>query len=338
VHFSDDVDFEINFLTLLGPSGEMHSPYVAGSTFRIYLETPTRTDKSGWTLESSAPGVLKVGAPQVSNLGETFRVEAAAGAEGEAVLTARDVGGTIVGETRVEVLRPDRVELLAHGPLLLHRPEQPAPEARILAGGTATYLARYFRDGRRLSGNGVLTAEPTSSVGVNVLRSYLFEDRDWLQLSPRSIGRFTVDLTVDGQRVGSVPVEAVGEGDIANIVLSGEDERGASKDESLVVVAEAYDREGRPIYGVEYDWDLDGVRERGEGDLYRYRFDRDEPHRLGAHHGGHSAQVMIHGEGYVSSTNFVGCSAGGAPGAAAIPCLLLLAGAALLLRRRRLSP
>ena len=57
-------------------------------------------------------------------------------------------------------LVPDRVELDAHGSLILGRADEaPVSEARVVENGEATYLVRYFRDGQQLHGNGVLSVD-----------------------------------------------------------------------------------------------------------------------------------------------------------------------------------
>src|SRR5262249_37694213 len=74
---------------------------------------------------------------------------------------------------------------------------------------------------------------------------------------------------------------------------------------------------GTFIYGVDYNWSVDGQPqssiEYSVGDLYRYRYDPQQPRMLTASFSDMSADAMIHsGGGFVDSSNHLGCSA--APG------------------------
>src|SRR5262249_31770742 len=63
------------------------------------------------------------------------------------------------------------------------------------------------------------------------------------------------------------------------------------------------------IFGVDYTWDVDGVLDQGLGDLYRYKYKPGQPVMLGAHHDQQVATAQLHvGEGFVDSSNNVGCA------------------------------
>lgn len=337
VWLTDDVDLTLDFHPLTGPSNVMHEPYVAGSRFNIHVHTNRSTESMrGWRLESSDPSILRIEKlsydddERLSAHVRTFR-------EGDVRLRVVDDGGDVRHERVVPVRQPDRVELLAHGMLLIGKDEAEARvgELRVRVGGKATYLARYYKDGQQLFGNGALFAESTPEVEVGVVRSFIFEDRDWLQVSPNKVGDFDVLLEVAGQRVNGFPVAAVPDYDVVEVRIIGVDESRAKKGEELVALAQAYDAKGRHVYGVEYNWKLDGFREDGLGDLYRYKYDPDRPRTLEAQFASMSASAIIRGKGFVSSTNHVGCSA--APGRAtggAFAVLLLLGAIAVRARRR----
>src|SRR5262245_26072276 len=129
---TDDVDLSLDFSPLSGPSDTLHSPYVKGARFSLFVHDTSDQNRvqAGWRIESSRPSVLSI--TDVKNQeyerdGKKRRyVVAAAQAvdEGQAEVVVRDGGGGEVYRGAVEVLRPDRVDLLAHGPLLIDRPAE----------------------------------------------------------------------------------------------------------------------------------------------------------------------------------------------------------------------
>jgi hypothetical protein len=122
---------------------------------------------------------------------------------------------------------PDRVELLAHGSLILGRDDEAVVrEARLLEGGEATYLVRYFRGGRQLHGNGVLGVEAPEGVTSTPRTSFLFENREWLTLDTTAPMTGMLDVYADEVRVGSVPLVVVPEGSIEDIVVLTQSEGG----------------------------------------------------------------------------------------------------------------
>src|SRR5262249_53307627 len=140
-------------------------------------------------------------------------------------------------------------------------------------------------------------------------RTFLFEDRDWLQLSPNLVGEYTVGLVVGGTHVLDLPLHAVPDTDVATVRIRGEDESHAHADEWLVALAEASDAMGQVIYGVDYHWTVDNITQLGLGDLYRYQYSPRSPKMLGAKFQDVGAEAVIHsGVGFVDSSNHLGCS------------------------------
>jgi hypothetical protein len=149
---------------------------------------------------------------------------------------------------------------------------------------------------------------------ASVLHSYVFEDRDWLQLSPQASGTADVQLLINGSRFGSLPIVAVAMGEVSAIRILNQDESHAKNGDWLVSYAQAVDTTERPILGVEYTWQLDQTMQKGIGDLFRYEYDARQPKMLTASVGAMAAQTFIHAKkGFVDTTNHVGCST--APGA-----------------------
>jgi len=121
-----------------------------------------------------------------------------------------------------------------------------------------------------------------------------------------------LEVVADGAAVTSVPVAVVPESAIADVVVLTEPEKGRKDGEWLAALAQAYDASGERIFGVDYDWRVDGAMQQGDGDLYRYRFKAGQYTMVHAQRGAHSDAAQIQSEGgFVDSTNHVGCTAGG---------------------------
>jgi MYXO-CTERM domain-containing protein len=336
----DDVDLDLDFLPLVGPSDDLHTPYVQGSSMTVYVQTTQNIDKTQWTVASSDPSVFSIS--NVSHYNDDHNhtqlsVSGNALVEGSVDLIVLDGDQREVHRRRVEVKLPDRVELRAHGLLLIDRPDSEADvdEARIQQGGTATYLARYWKGSQVLYGNGALsTMSPVTSLAAHVEQTFLFEDRDWLQITTSATGTEQLGLLVSGVHVADLTVVTVPSSDIADVRVRGESETTTHKGNWLVALAEAADGQNRTVYGVEYSWKLDSAAQLGLGDLYRYSYDAKKPHVLTATFNGLSATAQIHGYGFVDSTNHLGCSYGGPAGKPAA-ALLLIGVALLALARRR---
>jgi hypothetical protein len=167
---------------------------------------------------------------------------------------------------------------------------------------------------------------PSTGLGAAVKKTFLLEDRDWLQLSPVAVGTLTLPILVGGQKVSDLVIEAVDKSAVASLRILGVDESRANTGDALTALAQAYDADGGPIFGVNYQWELDGAAQTGLGDLYRYHYEPRALHALCARFGALDAVATIHGTGFVDSTNHVGCHA--APGSAAVRPWWLAAGLA----------
>jgi hypothetical protein len=335
---TDDLDLTWDFApTFRNFDDDLHTPYVKGASVRVYVDAED-DDMIGWYLTSSDENVFSIGSS--SSTEDSLDAEGFAVGEGIAELTVHSASGAEVGHGIAEVLAPDRIVLAAHGYLIMGLDDQAdVAEARLLENGTATYLVRYFRDGRELRGNGVLSASGGDGLTLEPRQSYLFENRAWLTLTAGAAGPSSIELFADGERLATLPVVTVPESDIAHVdILT--DESGARRDDWLVALAQAYDAQERRIFGVEYAWTADGVTEMGLGDLYRYKYLPGQLKPVTAEVGAHMGFAMLaSGGGYVDSSNNIGCATagrggrlGGLPGLAGLG----LAGLALLgLRRRR---
>jgi hypothetical protein len=324
----------------LGKKDHLTTPYVVGAEVGLWVrdESSDRdTDFTGWSLASSDPEVLRISGAAST---EAERVSARAFAMGDGVadLILVDDEGRAVTSVEVPVHFPTHFELQAAAPAFLKRPDLPATTERpqVLVDGEATFLVRYFDGPRQLYGNGALQVGSDPDMRAWVAHSYLFENRDWLQLSPREEGAHIVDLRVGGRTVSELEVRAVGPDDVAEIVLYGEDESRAAAGQRLLVIAQAYDEDAEPIYGVDYVWSLEDQEEDEHGDMFRYVYDPDARSTLAADFGDAHAEATIRGtEGWVGSSNEIGCSVVAHRRTPAWSLLLL--GVALATRRRRVG-
>jgi MYXO-CTERM domain-containing protein len=333
---TDDVDITWDFgATLSKFDDDLHRPYVRGSKVTLFAHSSEdNPDFRGWTIVSSDPNVFRVDDNIVDVSASRLSSHGQAVGTGTAELTLLDASGDEVGSATAEVVVPDRVELAAHGSLILGRDDEaPVNEARVMVGGQATYLVRYFRGGTQLYGNGVLTVNAPAGVTPQARTSFLFENREWLTLDATAAGAGTgsMELLADGVKVASVPVVVVPETAIVDVVLLTQSEKGRADGDWMVTLAQAYDGNGARIFGVDYTWNVDGVMQIGDGDLYRYRFKKGQFQMVQARRGSHTDSAMIQSdEGHVGSTNNIGCSTGG--GAS---WLVGLVGVGMIVVRRR---
>jgi hypothetical protein len=347
VTVDDDVDIVWDFKELVGPSSDLHTPYVLGSSFNLYVESTDDKEKfQGWTVESSDPSILTVGAVQRYSDNRRIYVSAHGVGDGIAQVVVKDSGGSVQTRQAVEVRLPDRAQVMAHGLLIIGKSESEAQvsDLRLLSGGTATFLVRYYKGSQTLNGNGALGVDTPSDVVASTPRTYLFEDRDWLQVTPSMVGQSSISMKVNGVHFTDLSLTVVDASQVNSVRIQGGDESHAKKDDWLVALGQAFDSQMRRIYGVDFHWDVDGQAQTSwdgsdKGDLYRYRYDPAQPHMLAATYGAISAVAKIHsGGGFVDSSNHIGCSyVPGARGGSLISLLLLL-GISLLLARRRISP
>lgn len=320
---TDDVDVTWDFgVTLSRFDDDLHVPYVRGAKVTVFAHaSDDDVDFAGWSIASTDPGVFRIDDSAVDGDGDTLVAHGRAMAEGEAALRLLDHRGREVGRGVAVVRVPDRVELDAHGSLILGRDDEaPVDEARVVAGGTATYLVRYFAGGQQLHGNGVLAVAASDGMpGViaQARTSFLFENREWLTVTAPEVGTGTLAISADGAAIGDLPLVVVPDSAIADVVVLTQPERGHDDGDWLVALAQAYDSDGERVFGVDYSWRVDGVAQTGDGDLYRYRFKRGALEMVEARRGAHSDAVMIQSDdGFVDSSNEVGCAAGGGGGGA----------------------
>src|SRR5262245_3663294 len=271
ISITDDLDLTWDFdLTPARFDDDLHTPYVKGAPVKLFVRSSDDHDNlSGWTVESSDDTVFRIDgvAPDFDHKG-IVATGVAVGA-GTAALDVFDSRHHHQGSGLAEVAAPDHVELDAHPYLIMGLDDQaPVNEARVLEGGTATYLVRYFNNGQELHGNSVLAVNTPTTLVAEPRTTFLFENREWLSLTAATPGPASVELAADGVSLGNFPVITVPETDIASVKMIAQSEAGAKDGQWLVVLAQSADAANRRIFGVDFTWDINGVEQTGEGDLY----------------------------------------------------------------------
>jgi hypothetical protein len=326
ISLHDDIDIHFDLNTFGQAPNRLHSPYVRGAEFNVSVKG--KDTPSNVAVVSGNAQVLRKNSDSEDGRKSQFT----AVSEGRTVFRAVK-GEKTVRKGRVEVRAANHATLHFHGDVLFNQVNQEteARTPRILVGGTATFLVRYFRDDQRLHGHGVLSVDPPEGttwddglgerlrrrigfnaenefLSVRAKKSHLLEDREWVEFSPKIEGEYTVTLRADGEPVGQVTIKAVGQDSVEAITVQKMNERGLSNGDFGLVLARAYDIDGNPVFGVEYSWDIDGSPQSELGDLYRYEFDKRNLATVCAMFSEHESIIQIHAsKGYVRSTNKLGC-------------------------------
>jgi uncharacterized protein (TIGR03382 family) len=334
ISLTDNIDLTWDFgPTFASFDSSLHTPYVKGAPVTLYVDSSDKNESlAGWTVESSDPSVFRIDDVGIDDSGHSVAAKAVAVGVGTADLAVFDAGHHHQGSGHAEVLAPDHIELDAHAYLIMGMDDQaPVDEARILEAGQGTYLVRYFNGSQELHGNGVLAVNAPAAITAQPETTFLFENREWLSLTASTPGTTSIELLADGASLGMFPVVTVPETDIASVVMLSQSEKGHKNGDWLVALAQSFDGQSRRIFGVDYTWDVDGIEQTAEGDLYRYEYKSgDYQHLHAARNGmGDSTDIQSDG-GYVDSSNNIGCAATGGAGP-----LVVLAALGLVRRRRR---
>src|SRR4051812_16456089 len=82
----DDVDLTLDWTALLGPSDALHTPYVVGARFSVYVQTKKPEPLAGWRIESADESVLRSGQATLSPSRESLATAMTAGLPGQVEL------------------------------------------------------------------------------------------------------------------------------------------------------------------------------------------------------------------------------------------------------------
>jgi hypothetical protein len=329
--------------------GKLNSPYVRGAAFHVFA--------SGMKVPQTAEVISldeEILDPKNSDPKTTYFKARESGPTELQVMN----NGQILLRQPVDVIAANRVTLHFHGDAMFRQAtkETEVLRPKIVVGGRATFLVRYYKDDVRLNGTGVLSVDAPNDtewidnipilgelsreyrssdhVETRVVGTYFGADRDWLQIIPLQEGSYTMVLRADGDPIGEITVDAVSRDSIEAVSLRRRtDIRGRGPGRGLVL-AEAFDIDGNAIYGLDYRWQRDGEAVAQTGDLYLYERGGSQT-TLSIRTDQHESAIQIRaGRGHVESTNEPGCDTAASsefnPVSALAICLGLLA-----LRRRR---
>ena len=310
IEVQDSLDFDLF-------DSELHTPYVEGEDMNLSVRRQDNGSVSGWSLRSDDGAVFEISSAWADDAGETLRARAVALAPGLTELRVLDAKGRTRAARSIRVERPDSIQMLPAG-LSRVRPEL-APRLdlsdsiSVLSGGTATFEVAYYRDEERLFGNGVLSFGEDPPVPASNERTYLFRDREWLLVEAVDMGVFSLPLLVNGQVLGYMQVRSVDESAIASIEIVAEEIEGAEEGDMFYLLARAFDATDVEIFGIAFDWEVEGEHQAGAGDLYHYSYSEGAWVDVSANAGEAFDTVSVQMDGgYVTSSHNIGCAT--APG------------------------
>ncbi|HEY8092012.1 MAG TPA: hypothetical protein VIF09_29325 [Polyangiaceae bacterium] len=331
----------------IGNQNGMSSPYVQGSKFSVTVQAGSKENASGWKLQSSNANVMQVlAAVETSTTSQKYPV-VAAGA-GTTTLTVTDAGGTVLDSEDIEVDEATTYQLCDQGLLLSGASDDRSAVTQIhlLAGGTATFLVRYFSGTKELSGNNALVSTGGSGITAGTV-STSFSARDFLEVSAVDAGTSSVSLAV-GSTSNVVPITVVDDTAIHGVGLAPQSDTGAKDGQSLYVFGRAFDVDGNDVFGASFQWSAGGAAVKSPidadgqpSDMIIYQYDHTQAESVSAALAGDSATAQVHGSPATTTaatSESVGCSVGhgaGAPASSAAAGVLV--GLALLASRRRAS-
>jgi MYXO-CTERM domain-containing protein len=331
---------------------ELSLPYALGTAVALRVRNATAT--TAWTVVSDTPEVFNVDGLAIEDDG-TLVGQGHALAEGEARVRVLDDGGCERRAVQVRVRAADRARFFAHGDLRVlgndssdNYASAEVTDARVLAGGKAVLAVAYYRGTERVYGRGIANIPPVAQLAIANEKTAGAPTNEWLFVTPAAPGSYALALTQGSTTLGTLPVTAVADSDLAGMSIAEEPTAHKGDKDKTWLLARARTSDGREVLGVYSDWTLDGVAQTGDGgdvmtargDLYRYRRAANGATRtVTATHGTLTASATVQAyDGYVSNTTYLGCAAapGSAPssGRTLIVLVASLLGIALLARRR----
>ncbi|NJK32963.1 MAG: hypothetical protein HC927_11445, partial [Deltaproteobacteria bacterium] len=207
LRFEDNLDLAYDIAAVFIPdkleADELHSPYLAGAEFRIYIwDDNDVTNFKGWHVESSDESVLRIidvdreeydwDEDDDNDEDWVLIVEVQAMGAGQAELEVYDRNEDFVDAAPIEVGVPNQVELRPAGPMFIDRDgviPQLGPNQKLIGDGTATFEVEYYLDGARLWGRGSVSATSESPLIISLWgrETFLDEERDWLTISTDAV-------------------------------------------------------------------------------------------------------------------------------------------------------
>lgn len=321
---------------------ELSTPYVLGSEFTVYIEDRERDESMiGWTVRVTNPEILRLGDEAPRWVGpHTLAVDFVADGVGTTELLLIDAGGEIKGSAAAEVRMPTEVRLYATAIAALADPDfrGETPRPQILTGGTASFAVEYLDKDIVLQGSTNLTLEMEPTIVAEIVHSQAVDNHDILQITAGDPGRDAIALSLGKQPIATVVVDVVAPDRIAAIDLihhrSTTDEEA---EDDFLVVAQAYDQQRSPIYGVGFEWIFPGrgFEQMGDVLLYEHEASRSSLKQVSARAAGREAKIWLQAadaEVYTSNDAAFNCNVSAEGGLPAWSLVLL---ACLGWRRRQ---
>jgi len=336
VEVLDDLDFEV-FVS------QLHTPYVVGAEVNIGFRREDGGSVGGWGFWTRDEQVLQCNEQKPSTNTESIWHECHAIGPGETEIVIRDSSDSVRATRTIKVEQPDTILLIPAGRQRIQHDQTPVLRQEdpllVLVGGTTTFEVEYRKDDHRLFGNGALTVYTDSdSLFAKNRRTYMFQNREWLSLSCLEPEAASVSLQVSKSSLGRLDLVPVGPGDIEQVIIEAEDTNGAEDGQHLYLLARAFDVDGHEIFAVDFDWDVDGTAETGEGDLFSYKYHDGTYANVSASAGPASDEIRIEmSGGWVTTSNNIGCAtAAGSPSLAVLLSLLMAMGGLVFGKRYRI--
>ena len=289
VHFGDAIDLDPDFR--VDDDGDLHTPYAVGANVRVFA---TGAERGGVALESSDPSVLEIVEREPASGDRVFASVHAAGT-GVAELRLVDAHGDAIAGTEVEVRAPSRAVLQAAAPMFVDRDDLATVAATpaVLVDGTAWFEVHLYDGSTRLHGTGGLSVRADEELSLEVHSQFHDEAREWLKVSPLALGNHEVRLACAGETFATTVIAAVPGDAIGRVRLHGGEDDAAADGDWVPLAVQAYDADDQPIHGVTFAWELGGEVADVEGELWRYRVDREERRVLTVRYGEHEIAATI---------------------------------------------
>ena len=314
ITFGDDV----SGMSLFNLHDDLTPLYVRGAEVTVHADGRRNQDFSDWNMVSDDASVFEV--LTVERGEQTLRAHSVAQGEGTTTLSAINAAGNVRHKADIRVAFPDQIDLVANVDILGTTQRQPVPASdrlpiQVVAGNEALFEVRYFADGERAFGNGVLTFGATDSeVWLEADTNGAFhEDREWVRVIIDDDDTLhTVRLHADGDEADTFLFIGVLETDIASVNLD-VGERPADDNGTGRIVAHAQTVDGGDVYGVDYDWFVNGESVGTFGDVAEFsEGDRGEQFVVEVVKNGLSDTMVVEGRFVgISSSTSIGCDATG---------------------------
>ncbi len=274
--------YELELQDDLGPSPELHQPWLPGSA-PVLTGTPNRRrSEDRLTVEVADPSVAEV--RSVTFEGKELQIALQTLAPGKTELMIRAEGSDrLLHQEPIEVRNPDDVSLIP-APDVFQEKSPRVREPTIVVGGTASFLAQLTADDTVVYGN-VSSNDDSSTddlgevqaregMAASLTDALAGVEGRWVVLETDVQGDHPITLEpVDGVEL-DVVVHAVMPAAIAELRWAKADEENAEPEQSLQLAVRAFDAYDEELYGAPLEWEIDGkiTEVRGGAQVLHYEY------------------------------------------------------------------